>query len=140
VLHNICYICSGDLPDMSALVHNRMSILHLWRFAYYIWRLIKCISYKTILLAFVLINANAWTYRLQHAYNVHNFYTKTIWYSCLLGDNHKFIANVMDKDRKMHYFCLVYTFECCIQHPNVATFEGSFECRAFVYALVCTRT
>ena len=27
------------------------------------------------------------------------------------------------------------TFECYIQHSNVATFEGSFECRTFVYAL-----
>ena len=34
------------------------------------------------------------TYRLQHAYNVHNFYAKTIWYSYPLGDNHKFIVNV----------------------------------------------
>ena len=31
------------------------------------------------------------------------------------------------------------TFECYIQHSNVAIFEGSFECRTFVYALVYTR-
>ena len=30
------------------------------------------------------------------------------------------------------------TFECYIQHSNVATFEGSFECRTFVYALPIT--
>ena len=32
--------------------------------------------------------------------------------------------------------CIVLTFECYIQHSNIATFEGLFECRTFVYALV----
>ena len=31
---------------------------------------------------------------------------------------------------------VVLTFECYIQHSNVATFEGSFKCRTFVYALL----
>ena len=58
-------------------------------------------------------------------------------YSCLLGVNHKFIVNVTKKDHKvikMHHFvaCSINIF----QHSNVATFEGSFECKTFVYALL----
>ena len=47
-------------------------------------------------------------------------------YSCLLGD--KFAANVSNKDHKIHHFVLHSinirmlhsTFECYIQHSNVA--------------------
>ena len=59
-------------------------------------------------------------------------------YSCLLGDKYKFTANVRNKITKIHHFVAltVLTFECNIQHSNAATFEGLFECRTFVYALV----
>ena len=30
------------------------------------------------------------------------------------------------------FCCIVLTFECYIQHSNVATFKGLFECRAII--------
>ena len=68
------------------------------------------VSYNSTLLTFVPLRANTLAYRLQHVYKVHNFYIKTIGYSCLSGENHKFIANVADKDHKitkMHHFVVV---------------------------------
>ena len=42
-----------------------------------------------------------------------HFYIKT---SCLLGDNHKFFANVMDKDHKI---TKIHRFLACYLHLNV---------------------
>ena len=54
-------------------------------------------------------------------------------YSCLFGECKQ---QGPQNHQNMSFCCIVLTFECYIQHPNVATFEGSFECRTFVYALV----
>ena len=54
-------------------------------------------------------------------------------YSFLLDDKYKITANVRDKITKMHHFVAWY------KHSNITsntTFEGSFKCRAFIYALV----
>ena len=71
----------------------------------------------------------------MYVYKVRDFYTKTIRYSCLLGDNHKFIANVRDNDHKI---TKIRRFVAYYKHSNVGTFEGSFECRTFVHALLRT--
>ena len=65
---------------------------------------------------------------------------KTIGCSYLLGDNHKFIADVRNKDHKitkMHHFVAfnIRMLQHLKVHSNVATFKGLFECRTFVYAL-----
>ena len=57
------------------------------------------------------------------------------WYSTVVTAN----ASSMDhKITKIHHFValIVLTFECYIQHSNVATFKGLFECRTFIYALI----
>ena len=59
-------------------------------------------------------------------------------FSFLLDDKCKFIANVKEKDHKSPKYSIVETFECYIKHSNVATFEGSFECRTFIHALLVT--
>ena len=85
--------------------------------------------------------------RLMHeptSYSMHAkyviFYMRTMRYSCILGDKYKFTANASKQGPQNHqnasFCCIVLTFECYIQHSNVATFEGSFECRTFVYALL----
>ena len=59
------------------------------------------------LLTFVTIGVNTCIYRLQHAYKVCTFYTKTMKYLCLLGGKYKFTANVRDKSHKItkvHHF------------------------------------
>ena len=66
-------------------------------------------------------------------------------YSYLLGDKYKSTANASSKDHKItkiHHFVayVVLTFKCYIQHSNVATFEGSFECRTFIYAIMYVYT
>ena len=72
------------------------------------------------------------TYKLQHVYKVRDFYIKTIRYSCLLGDNHKFIANVRNMDHKSpKYIILLHsnvTFNIRIlQHSKVrSNVEHSF--------------
>ena len=55
-------------------------------------------------------------------------------YSCLLGGKYKFTANASNKDHKItkiHHF--LHSINIRVLH---STFEGSFECRTFVYALI----
>ena len=55
-------------------------------------------------------------------------------YSFLLDDKYKFTTNVRDKDHKItkiHH--LLHGINIRMLHT---TFEGSFECRTFVYALL----
>ena len=91
-----------------------------------------------ILLSLLVLEQEPTSYSTHIKYVI--FIIKTMRYSCLLGDNYKFTANANNKDYKItkihHFLHGILTFECYIQHSNVATFEGLFECGTFVYALV----
>ena len=80
-----------------------MSIFNLQRFAYNIQRFIECfLQYNLAYFCpYLVLMHEPTVYKLQHAYKVYNFSIKTIRYSCVLGDKHKFIGDVADKDHKI---------------------------------------
>ena len=88
-----------------------------------------------ILLSLLVLMHEPTSYSMHTKYVIF-IYVRTMRYSCLLGDKYKFTANTSTNHQDTSLCCTVFTFECYIQHSNAATFEGSFECKTFVYTLV----